>query len=157
MDFEEHPERWRPQFFARNTRVPMPYKPGRGHAPNAFDYHDILRNSEQKETGLYGRAGAPGNSANWSADSHSMRRYQRWDELRYTQRADPEFISFAGERNSLRVPVEHRSHLMQWTPRQMEIPNEQRRLTPYIERDIDTSMTEAYRSNPYVQPLPRAY
>lgn len=158
-------EQYRPRFFTRNTRVPRPARSTLGKAATAFDYSDILRSSDQKETGLYGRAGAPGRGVDFAADGTSGRRFQRWDDLRYTQRADPQVLGFYGHASDrgadggpvLRQVTETRSFRAQYTPHQVEIPLVSRRVTPFIESEVDTAVSQAFRQNPYTQPLPRPF
>ena len=152
MNWEQN-STYKPAFFTRNTRIPNPSKSSKGATATMLDFHDILRPYfDKKETGMYGRAGAPGNSAGFVADGHSLHRIAPTD-MRYTQKQDPEFVSFY---ESGRLPVETTSYTMQYTPNMFENQSEMRRVTPFIERGLDTDIQGPYRSNPFVQPLPRS-
>jgi hypothetical protein len=134
----------------RVSRAPAPSASGRGNS-SAYNFQDLLRGGD-KDTSVRGRAPGPSRAEDAVADGFSGRRFQEFD-LRYTQKADPQFT----HREAVWAPLADRQMAMQQPMRDSFPCPVTRRQQPTIENDIDYAGTQVYRNNPYTQPLPNPY
>lgn len=131
----------------RTTRAPNPFNPRGNSAAYSVDGlgHGYDRPHFDKTTA--NRAHGPNRGEDMTADAFSANRFQEVC-LRPTSKEEERFI----RRDLVHAPVENRMLGVQYDP-QPACPVT-RRQQPTVVNDVDIGGTQAYRQNPYTQPLP---
>lgn len=114
---------------------------------NALYGSTFLQRYTPKQERIAGRPAGPSLAHDTTSDVTLKNRINNHDDMRYTQKNDPSAILYS----PLRAPNSNHTGAMQY---QLDFPsNTTRRVTPTIVNRIDSSLNDAYKNNPYTQPL----